>query len=97
MQHGGGAHGSVACAAWSRGPWVSLVGHWEAHRGSLALSLLGCRVGPEGLRGPGWSFPGVQALPGSLTCRERCAWRNLDVLFFLHVCLHVNVGRCCPD
>ena len=31
---------------------------------------------------------------GYLTCSKCCARRNLDVIF---LCLHVNVGRCCPD
>lgn len=29
-----------------------------------------------------------------LTCSKCCTRRNLDVIF---LCLHVNVGRCCPD
>lgn len=31
---------------------------------------------------------------GYLTCSKCCTQRNLDVIF---LCLHVNVGRCCPD
>lgn len=69
---------------------------WDEPQGLCPVCRGCCRCSAAAHHPPRRCQAAAQHLSSSayLTCSKCCTRRNLDVIF---LCLHVNVGRCCPD